>query len=482
MKKLFERYPGAKTFVVADTSLEGTRKVVPIPDGPVWPNTLSSEEHGQEEIEPPQTNRPLEGIKILLDAGHSKSRRGASGLPPDRPDEWEHNVYACVTMKPILEQAGAVCHYEDPDPDNLVYMGKLAKGFNLAIYSHHNAFDKDGVDEGHSIYIHPNASTRAKRFAELATRNISEAIGAYNRGVKEKTFTVLKGAFDVGCPIAVLPEYYFIDDYGHTSVTMPKTKKAAKALAQTIIDFFGGRNNRDTEELRRGSKGSEVISLQKLLNSHGYLIEVDGDFGPETETALNRFQHSQGLTANGIVDGRTWEKLWEKPTAPPSKNVMSALAKIAEKYALEDYKESDGSYNYFRKKFLPKLGNQNWAWCAAFVHKCLEEASGKSLPIDPKTGPATFALVETWQQWAIKKGYWVDAPGANPPIGAIVVFDWDGARYPDTDWENHIGVLVKREKDVFVCAEGNVKNRTMIKRRYLSKIQGFIILPDDFTV
>lgn len=38
-------------------------------------------------------------------------------------------------------------------------------------------------------------------------------------------------------------------------------------------------------------------------------IEVDGVFGPQTEAAIKTFQRQNGLVADGIVGGMTWQKL-----------------------------------------------------------------------------------------------------------------------------------------------------------------------------
>ena len=51
------------------------------------------------------------------------------------------------------------------------------------------------------------------------------------------------------------------------------------------------------------------MAVQHLLAVHGHLVTVDGVFGPATANAVKAFQSSQGLTANGVVEDRTWEKL-----------------------------------------------------------------------------------------------------------------------------------------------------------------------------
>ena len=58
-----------------------------------------------------------------------------------------------------------------------------------------------------------------------------------------------------------------------------------------------------------GDSGSNVTALQQLLNHHGYGLATDGIFGSGTYAAVQRFQASQGLVADGIVGPLTWAKL-----------------------------------------------------------------------------------------------------------------------------------------------------------------------------
>lgn len=57
--------------------------------------------------------------------------------------------------------------------------------------------------------------------------------------------------------------------------------------------------------LKKGSKGEDVKTLQRLLN----VTPVDGDFGPKTDAAVKAFQKSKGLYPDGIVGNKTWEAL-----------------------------------------------------------------------------------------------------------------------------------------------------------------------------
>lgn len=61
--------------------------------------------------------------------------------------------------------------------------------------------------------------------------------------------------------------------------------------------------------LKQGDKGDWVIIAQGKLVVEGYKIEVDGDFGPKTKAAVIDYQKKHGLTADGIIGPKTWEKL-----------------------------------------------------------------------------------------------------------------------------------------------------------------------------
>lgn len=60
--------------------------------------------------------------------------------------------------------------------------------------------------------------------------------------------------------------------------------------------------------LKRGSRGSEVKTLQSRLN-----LAQDGIFGPITEEAVRDFQKRTGLKSDGVVGPGTWAALGRGP-------------------------------------------------------------------------------------------------------------------------------------------------------------------------
>ena len=80
------------------------------------------------------------------------------------------------------------------------------------------------------------------------------------------------------------------------------------------VEYDSSKEVKDTVKielsvLRKGSKGEEVKTLQRLLNAFGYSLDVDGSFGPLTQTALRSYQAANQLEIDGICGIRSWESL-----------------------------------------------------------------------------------------------------------------------------------------------------------------------------
>ena len=61
--------------------------------------------------------------------------------------------------------------------------------------------------------------------------------------------------------------------------------------------------------IRYGSSGDDVKKLQEKLNSAGYKLDVDGQFGSKTQSAVKDYQQKNGLAVDGIVGTNTWGSL-----------------------------------------------------------------------------------------------------------------------------------------------------------------------------
>lgn len=67
--------------------------------------------------------------------------------------------------------------------------------------------------------------------------------------------------------------------------------------------------------LKKGSKGAEVKTLQRLLNAFGFkgkdgkVLAVDGSHGSNTDYALRSYQGHKGLAVDGCCGKLTWSAL-----------------------------------------------------------------------------------------------------------------------------------------------------------------------------
>lgn len=83
----------------------------------------------------------------------------------------------------------------------------------------------------------------------------------------------------------------------------PSIQPLAQSLKMKAVSSSG------LPTLRFGNTGSTVRTLQRLLISNGYFVQIDGVFGALTEVAVKAFQSSRGLKADGVVGSRTWAVL-----------------------------------------------------------------------------------------------------------------------------------------------------------------------------
>ena len=73
--------------------------------------------------------------------------------------------------------------------------------------------------------------------------------------------------------------------------------------------------NTTVATLARGSAGDVVVWAQEHLVSAGEAVTIDGEFGPQTQTAVEHFQLSKGLPETGVIDPSTWTALLRYPPA-----------------------------------------------------------------------------------------------------------------------------------------------------------------------
>jgi cell wall-associated NlpC family hydrolase len=94
---------------------------------------------------------------------------------------------------------------------------------------------------------------------------------------------------------------------GHTVVVL---SNGEKITATTAVQETEGFNVATLNLIKNGSTGSQVRTLQILLNGKNSAgLTVDGDCGNKTTAAIKAYQSKNGLTADGECGPKTWAKI-----------------------------------------------------------------------------------------------------------------------------------------------------------------------------
>ncbi len=190
------------------------------------------------------------------------------------------------------------------------------------VYAHLNSID---VREGQQL----NAG---QRLGTLGADGNARSLVASGAGDPHLHFEVIEGFnrsnLNSGQPVD--PQKYL---NGTQQVGTPSTPSAPGGMSGDTI-------------LREGDRGDSVRRLQEALIKNGARIEADGTFGPLTRGAVERYQASRGLDADGVVGPKTWNALaqtqQQAPTqpAPPTQPSNGASADFGAQLRSQDLKNT----------------------------------------------------------------------------------------------------------------------------------------------
>ena len=133
--------------------------------------------------------------------------------------------------------------------------------------------------------------------------------------VAGRTLTTTQAAIIGICVLAVF--FAILAAFGvfsGSSPTTPTVVAPPKPLTNTTPTTTQSTTTSTTQgpeqQLKPGDTGSQVKLLQEALVTLGFLSsKPDGVYGPVTQNAVEKFQLSAGLTADGIVGPQTLNEL-----------------------------------------------------------------------------------------------------------------------------------------------------------------------------
>jgi len=145
----------------------------------------------------------------------------------------------------------------------------------------------------------------------------------------------------------------------------------------------------DAPYLKKGMPISlDVKKVQEWINLWNWIdpdwdIEIarDGDFGPNTEACVKKFQEHHDLVVDGIVGNNTWKKLTEPMRKAYSRiNVDDlSLEQLIVNYAWQHLeaksREFSGNEGPWVRSYMGGHEGGVWAWCMGFVQTILDQAT-----------------------------------------------------------------------------------------------------------
>ena len=99
------------------------------------------------------------------------------------------------------------------------------------------------------------------------------------------------------------------NQYTHSDKYLKRGDILVKEGSHTVMVLTNGVGEYTLPVIRMGAKGEYVRKLQEVLNSHGYGLDVDGEFGPKTRDAVKDYQGKHRLVTDGVVGNLTWGSL-----------------------------------------------------------------------------------------------------------------------------------------------------------------------------
>lgn len=183
-------------------------------------------------------SRPLDGVVIVIDAGHGGEDPGALGIAGSHgPAERELNFISAYASAQVLESMGATVHMVAPNNERLDFAGRMDPARQMRadffISFHHNstAETTDSRDyAGTEVYYHEDQSGL---FAENLLNSITNATGRNARGAYQDYYRVTRMTY---APSVMLELGFVVNPTEYESLCRPiSIYQTAMGVAQGVL-------------------------------------------------------------------------------------------------------------------------------------------------------------------------------------------------------------------------------------------------------
>lgn len=211
---------------------------------------------------------------------------------------------------------------------------------------------------------------------------------------------------------------------------------------------------------RRGDRGRSVQQVQEWLTLHEVAgnIEIDGDFGRITESAVKEFQARTGLPVTGVVEAATFAALVAPmkaalaPIPPQGRSLGELTAAYAWQHLRQHPREVGGpNRGPWVRLYMDGNDGPDFLWCAGFATYCLR-AAAEALKV-PMPLPRTFSC-DVLGMAARKQGRLLVEPLSPEQRRRITPGSIFLVRKTASDW-THTGIIVSANETELRTIEGN---------------------------
>ena len=210
------------------------------PEKYTYETTLNEGKYTFKVSELPKTDsQTLEGLTIVVDAGHGGSEKGAVGCLNDK--EKDINLKIALSLKEVLTQLGAnvIMTRECDGTVSLDERIKIANDncSNIFISIHLNSIPDIKFDvhkhRGTSVYYY---NENSKNLAKIICDSVVETLGTRKEGPKTASFAVLRPTNYIGVLIEVAYMTNPIDTLIYTKEDF--AKNTANAIAEGLLKYL----------------------------------------------------------------------------------------------------------------------------------------------------------------------------------------------------------------------------------------------------
>lgn len=204
-------------------------------------------------------------------------------------------------------------------------------------------------------------------------------------------------------------------------------------------------------KLESGVKGDAVKKLQKALQALNYNVSADGSYGPETISAVRRFQEVNGLTVDGIAGGGTQTLLY---SGNAKKNTASGTSSSTGSAALGTAQGPSGSsvkLLHWFNEVKPSLSNGDtlivYDPATSLQWKLRVLSRGRHCDSEPITAEDTATMFKAFGNknvWTAKPVY-VKLPSGVWSLATQHNVPHDSQSIKDNDFDGHLCVHFLRD-------------------------------------